>query len=627
MSRPDVWFSDCEVFAEDVLWVFKSKRTGEIAWFHNDPFGVEEFLTSHENIWLCGYNFRDYDQYILKGTLLYWDNQQLKVLNDTLIFDGIQAAWDLLGYETVYIPPIIDLFHDIVPRKSLKEIEANIGMNIQETEVSFDLDRKLTDEEFDLTLKYCINDVEATEQLYYKRLDYIRTKKNLCDLAGLDDALMMKNTNARVVAEALHAEKLDPIAEFGVERYVDIMPEVININKLPREVAEYIQDIDSLSGWQNPKDSILFDFYNTPTVMGLGGIHASTGYIDYHVMKSGERKGEVEPRFISTPKTFESDDDTVVLIQDIGSFYPSMLIIFDYMSRAIPYEYRGLYEDFYKMRMEAKAAGDKETANAAKLVLNTKYGCMKNQYNKLFDPFKATCVCVTGQLLILDLMRRIQDETSTVEIVQLNTDGWVLSLSRSEYDTLNDIVANWSNETGFTVETDIISKMVQRDVNNYVIVFDNGNVKAKGGTVKNWKGGSFTSNTCSIVDTAIVKYITEGCSISDTIYSEMNMEPFQIVLKAGSTFDGCMRERDIGFGDKQCEMIHGKVHRIYAAKKKQYGWTYYKYKAGGNPARFPDTPDNCLEDFEIKSIDNVDKEWYNALAQKKLDAFLGRGEK
>ena len=614
----DVWFSDCEVFAKDLIWVFKSKRSGEVVTLHNDTYGVEEFLNNHPDIWLCGYNFRDYDQYILKGTLLHLNNDQLKVLNDKLIFGGLEEAWEYLGSDSweVSVPPIIDLFHDIVPRKSLKEIEANMGMSIQETEVSFDLDRKLNDEELAKTIYYCQHDVDATERLYYERIEYLRTKKTLCEEAGLNDADMMKNTNARVVAEALRAETVSPLDYFGTEQYMDIVPDhIIDLEKMPREVRELLPIIDSYSGWHDPIEPILFDFHGIPTVMGIGGIHASTGRIDYHTMKSGARKGTVVPQFVSTPATFESDDEHVILMQDIGSFYPSMMILFDYLSRAVPPEYKHIFKDFYDMRMEAKKRGDKDRANAAKLVLNTVYGCMKNQYNKLYDPFMATCVCITGQLLILDLMNRICERLFDIEIVQLNTDGWVLKLARSEVEELNRVITEWCELTGFTVETDEIAVMVQRDVNNYVIKFANGAIKAKGGVVKNWKGGTFTSNNATIIDKAIVDYILYATPLAETIEKETDLERFQLVLKAGSEYVGCLRKK----GDIT-EDLQGKVHRVYAVPD---GYTYYKFKEGGNPARFPDTPDNCLEDFEIKGIDKIDKMWYNVLAQKKLDAFLG----
>lgn len=78
--------------------------------------------------------------------------------------------------------------------------------------------------------------------------------------------------------------------------------------------------------------------------------------------------------------------------------------------------------------MKAKKAGDKKTANALKLVANTSYGAMLNgkngiSYNDLYDPLMGRSVCITGQLLLLELSMHLVAECPTLKIIQLNTDG------------------------------------------------------------------------------------------------------------------------------------------------------------------------------------------------------------
>ena len=660
MGKPDLWFCDCEAYAYDVIWVFKNKRTGERTVFHNDTEGVRSFVDANPDLWIVGYNFRDYDQYILKAMLLGWSVEQVKELSDTLIFDELQDAWDLLGQEAwdVELPPIIDLFHDIVPRKGLKEIEANIGLNVKETSVSFDIDRPLTPEELDDCIKYCIHDVDATEALYYLRTDYISTKKSLCDMAGLSDADMMKNTNARVVSEALHAVHCDPLNLFGEERYIDVCPtDIIDLSRMPGCVLDFVDSVTTYSGWRDEIDPVLFDLHGCPTVMGIGGIHASTGVIDEHVFKSGPRKGKTENRYRAVPRRYESGNGRTLLIQDIGSFYPSMMIIFDYLSRGVPFEWRSLFNEFYDLRMEAKGRikecekrGDKKgaihwkkQADAAKLVLNTVYGCMKNRWNKLYDPFMATCVCLTGQLLIVDLMNRIHEAVSDVEIVQLNTDGWVLNVADECIGDLEAVIGAWTEETGFTVDTDIIKQMVQRDVNNYVMEFDTGKVKAKGGTVKNWNGGDFKSNSATIIDEALVRNMLYGTPLEDTIGACGDLERFQLVLKAGGTYKDVvkvygMRDRfktegdgKVGFQNEPIvSPVPGKVQRVYAV---QYdGAAFYKRKENGSLSKFPDSPECAMNDYDLplhdkfqfksyEPIEMIDKRWYIELAEKKLKQF------
>ena len=70
-----IWISDSEVFKHDTLWVVKHYLTGETLYFHNDSQGVANFIAEYNPI-LVGYNFRDYDSYILKATLLGWTPEE-----------------------------------------------------------------------------------------------------------------------------------------------------------------------------------------------------------------------------------------------------------------------------------------------------------------------------------------------------------------------------------------------------------------------------------------------------------------------------------------------------------------------------------------------------------------------
>ena len=65
--------------------------------------------------------------------------------------------------------PTLDTKQELDPRLSLKVIEANLGMNIVETPISFNLDRALTDDEFDEVVKYCRHDVETTKDYFIEK--------------------------------------------------------------------------------------------------------------------------------------------------------------------------------------------------------------------------------------------------------------------------------------------------------------------------------------------------------------------------------------------------------------------------------------------------------------------------
>jgi len=598
MKTQELWTFDTEVFAHD--WLFVAKRQSDgvtmIAW--NNCDAVQEFVEVERPV-LCGYNAAHYDSYILKGILLGWEPEDIKTINDTIINqDDRTLVWALFqGWPWVNLPPIIDLWPDIVPRKGLKEIEGNVGMDIRESSVPFDITRTLTEDERDEVLLYCLHDVRATEKLYDLRFDYVKAKSDLCELRGIDPLTMLRHTNARIVSEVLGAQRLSHIPYEDYE-----IPSNIDTSGIPAEVIAYVEGINTENCMDKGENKLEFMFYGCPTVFALGGIHAAI------------------PKYQET-----STDDRVILIQDIGSFYPSLIINNGYMSRAVSDP--SIYKQFYDLRMKAKAEGDKATADAAKLVLNTTYGTFKDQYNALFDPMQGTRVCLSGQLYILDLIHQICSAYPSVQLIQLNTDGWVLSCDRDDRFGVEMVVENWQKRTGFTVDTDEIQKIVQANVNNYIIRMVDGRVKTKGGVVARYGGGDFKSNSNTIIDKAVVDYLLDGVPIEQTVASCDDLTRFQIIAKAGSTFQKVVAVVD------GAEVEIQRTNRVYATTDQTRGGIFkVKMEDGVEVSRqkVPLTPPHCLidnENIDQNGLTNLDRAWYIDLAKKKAHEFVTRDKK
>ena len=128
-----------EVFAHDWLLVLIRYKDDKEIIFHNSLANdVQQFIDMYNPI-LIGHNARYYDQYILKAVLSNYTPEEIKDVNDYIINGGQGFELDF-GY--VEIPPIWDTIQDIVPMRSLKEIEANLRLNITETTIPFDLSTK-----------------------------------------------------------------------------------------------------------------------------------------------------------------------------------------------------------------------------------------------------------------------------------------------------------------------------------------------------------------------------------------------------------------------------------------------------------------------------------------------------
>jgi len=587
----NIWIYDCEVFAHD--WVFVAKQPiegGERVILHNDAPALRWWADAlgRDELIIGGYNTKHYDQWILRAIYTGATPEQVKEINDWII--GGQKGWDHPYFKDAGWPPWTnyDLMDDIPVPLRLKEIEGNLGMDIEESRVSFDLDRPLTDDELREVIDYCCHDVDAAIRLYHERKDYLQSKIAVGAMCGLSPAQSLRLTNAKLTAEFLGAR--EPDAEWP-DRDVYEFPENLIITKYP-EVIEFFADVDP-----ERKRKLNIEIAGVPHTVAWGGLHGA---------RECYREERTETRRISS--------------RDVTSYYPSLMIVNGYMSRNVPDpdEFKRVYE----RRLAAKKAGDKATADALKLVLNTTYGAMNNRYNKLYDPRQALAVCVSGQLYLIDLIEKLED-VPTFRLIQSNTDGLIISYDVDHEAEIDAVIDEWSRRTGFGMEADEVEKIVQKDVNNYVLRNAEGKVKVKGGYVANYEGGDWMNRSLVIVAKAIVASLLDGVPPEETIGACDDMEQFQMITKAGSTYDKVIWHSPVGEVEVQ------NVNRVFASINKDAG-TLYKIKLPKAPGekerrdKIANLPDHCfIANRAGYKMAMVDKQFYIDLARKRINDYLG----
>lgn len=581
---------DCEVFAYDWLVTLKDKETGIYTCIWNDNEALKMALS--DDCIYVGFNSKHYDQYIIKAIAAGLTPQEVKQVNDYIITVG--QGWQCPRLADYYFRfNNVDIRDDTQQGLSLKAIEGHLGMSVKESSVPFDIERPLTPEEKAETEFYCKHDVDTAERLIDIRKDYLKNKINLGRLAGLDEVKAMGMTNAKLTAAMLKATKKPHDDE---RKYV--YPSNLRKEYIPSEVFAFFDRMYDLS----IPDSELFkgkfnlNIGECPVTLGYGGIHGAI------------------PNFF-----WEETEDRGIWNEDVGSYYPHLCTINGYTSRNIPSPQ--IYEDILERRMKAKAAGDKHTANALKLVCNTTYGCLLNQYNDLYDPLMGRSVCISGQLYLLELAEHCYQEIKGLRIVQLNTDGIMVECDKKDYDTLTAICAEWQSRTGFDLEEDTVIKIAQKDVNNYVEVQPGGKAKAKGGYLV--KGiapaGAFNiNNSCVIVATALKEFFVNGTPVEDTINGCDDIFQFQIIAKAGAKYKETYHVVD---GVKEPVQ---KVNRVYATADERYGKIYKVKSEDDSTAKIEMLPEHCIIDNDNQlSISDVDKSFYIDMARKRVNDFMG----
>ena len=334
--------------------------------------------------------------------------------------------------------------------------------------------------------------------------------------------------------------------------------------------------------------------------------------------------GDVYKRQIPT-YVEEATETRTIRNKDVASYYPHLMTLMGYCSRNMPSP--KMFEDTLEERVAAKKAGDKATANALKLVLNTTYGAMLNgkdgtAFNDLYDPLMGRSVCISGQLFLLELSEHLIAECPTLKIIQLNTDGIMVSFDHEDEAKYQEITQEWQDRTGFELEEDFIRKIVQKDVNNYVEVpADGGEPKVKGGQLVRGiaPAGAFNiNNNAVVVARAIKQYFIDGTPPEETIAASENILDFQLIAKAGGKYSQCYH---LVGGEK---VIVQKVNRVYAVSDKSKGTVYKTHAVTGRDAKVAGLPTHCaIDNNNNLSIEVVDRKWYVKLAKKYINDFLG----
>ena len=560
-------FYDFEVFSHDWLAVFidPSKRMEKV--IANDREQLTSFYEEHKSEIWAGFNSRHYDQYILKAILL---GMNPKRVSDMIIEEEIDGWRISDAFREI---PLIN--YDVMTGgdRGLKYFEGSLGNSIEESSIPFDIDRKLREAEIKETIEYCRHDVEQTIEVFMERLSDFNAQLGLLQMFNLPLSEISR-TKVQLSARILEASKRSYDDEFEID-----FPHTMRIQKY-QSVVDWYRNPENL----DYEKFLEIEVAGVPHGFGWGGLH---GAIKNYVG---------EGHYIN---------------MDVASLYPSLMINYGLLSRSCKPE---KFKDIVDTRLRYKA--EKNPLQAPlKIVINGTYGASKDRFNPLYDPRQANRVCIYGQLLLLDLIEHLEP---VCEIIQSNTDGVLVKLrdsSQKAFDLVDDVAYEWERRTGLVLEFDEFSKVIQKDVNNYIIVKPDGTWKSKGAYVKKLSSLDYD---LAIVNKALSEYLVNGTPIEKTINECNELKEFQIVKKVGKKYLG------IYHGE---QLIKEKCVRCFASKNKRDGRLQKLHKTTGRLAKIEGTPTNArLINTDINGMnvpDWLDRDWYIEMARKRAKDFRG----
>ena len=515
------WVYDLETLPNFFCAVFKSGddiRIFEISNRKNDYEPLYMFLRTEVNA-LKGYNNLNFDSQIIE---YIWDIERTA-------YEICNFAQKTIDSEYPTYPDYkLKIFNlDIFRILHLDNKNRRVGLKWCQYMIDWDNIEDMpfyravaSEKEADQIIQYCINDVLSTEHLFNINRKEIELRINLGAKYNMN---FLNASNSKIGSELMlklycNRTNRNPYEVRRLRTERDVI-------KLKEIIFPYIKfDSDEFSGllrWF--KDRVLFpqekieksfNYKGFQFDYGLGGIH-----------------GSVHNKIVTI------EDDEMLIDADVASLYPSIAVVNGLYPEHLGLEFAEVYNnDIVAVRLAEKSKfdGDKTIIAGLKEAANSVYGKSNDDYSWLKDYQYTLATTINGQLMLTMLAEKL---INIGELIQINTDGLTLKMKKTSLETYNQICKEWEEKTKLTLEYANYSKMIIKDVNNYIAVYTNGKTKCKG-SFEFENLPLHKNKSALIIRIALFNYFVKGIDVEETIRNHTNIYDFCIGVrnKADSKF-------------------------------------------------------------------------------------------
>jgi len=533
----ECWVYDIECYPNFTLILFYNKiqgykelkfdsLDGEKATYHPEQLAkIREFIQNSNAIFI-GFNNLEYDDYLLK----YIYSEPDHVITPKRIFNfstalillpskGRKPDWYWKYWGTNFPTPWAKSIDVYQLRKlpgqtgSLKEQAAALGWyKLQDLPIP--PGTILTKKQKEETTEYCYNDVEITTHLWNISQEAVESRLKLEEM--YPDIDVISKYNAAVCEEffkVVYSDKAD-ISQKDMKalrppkdplQVIDLYPEYIQFRTKPfKDVLAVWCEIVGEHGQVKKALNSKVETENLIFNLGAGGLHTK-----------------------DKPFILEACPEFDIIDVDVESFYPAIAINQELRPRQLSSEFNDLYRSLRDLRLDAKKSGRKTESDGLKITINSAFGKSGSKYSVLYDPFMQLSITVTGQLVLLMLIEMFLIDK--IQVVSANTDGVICKVPPIDFPRFEEVYRSWQEKTGFILEQTFYEKYIRRDVNNYMAVKSNGEIKTKGifGTHKDF---------APVVVKALQDYFQFSIPIQTTIYGEKDFLKFCYYFQAKQGF-------------------------------------------------------------------------------------------
>jgi hypothetical protein len=416
-------------------------------------------------------------------------------------------------------------------RVSLKRLEFEMDLeNIEEMPIHH-TKTNMTDDEIELTIDYCRNDIYATYEFYkittgdtnhplYKGNNQIDLRQ---DIYNEFDIPCLNYSDSKIGDEMIKKyycqEKGIQYSELPKKGYFRKEVKAKNciadyVTFQTPELQEFLKHIKKqiFTLTDDFKESL--EFYNNIYTFAKGGLHTE-----------------------NKPKIFEADEDVEIIDWDVSSYYPAIIINNGRYPQHLGKEFLRGYKQMFEKRLELKplAKKDKKIAGivgALKLAVNSVYGKSSDMQNWIYDRQLTMFTTITGELSLLMLIEAY--ELNGIHVISANTDGVTVQIKKELLQKMHELNKWWMDLTTYELERTDYQKIIFSTVNDYLAIKTNGEIKKKGDFLTDFE--LHKNKSGRVIPLALEQYFVHNIPIADTITNHNNIYDFALRQKASKDF-------------------------------------------------------------------------------------------
>jgi len=495
---------------------------------------------------------------------------------------------------------------NMAKRSSLKWIEYTMDWdNILDMPIHHESEIT-TQEELDIIIEYCVNDVDATHEIYNRSKDMLALRLNLTkqyniNLVSASEPRISKELFSHYLTKELNLDK----------RTLKGMRTFRKVIKLNNIILPYIN-------FKTPEFNNLLDRFKTVELDPQNIKGAFKHSVIYRGVKTDFGLGGAHGA--AKPGVYESDEDNIIMSSDVTSFYPMLAIKNGWSPAHLPSkEFCTLYEWFFNERKKIPKSNPMNYVY--KIILNSTYGLSNDKNSFLYDPEFTMRITMNGQLTLMMLYEMIMEAIPEAIPLLQNTDGVETIIPKSAKAKYMEICEEWEKITYLNLEHDEYSKVILGDVNNYIAIDNNGKAKCKG-RFEFERLALHKNKSKLVIPKAIYEYFVNGMLPEDYLEINKNILDYCIGSKTNSGWQVVADSLEEGILKQENLQ---KINRYYISdsgvklvKRNKNDGREIQLEAG----KWIQTVFNQIEEQDNWEDYNINKKYYLKAIEKEINNIL-----